>query len=468
MRNRFSIFLCLAGVILLGGRWLPAQEDRDPSPRTVRAARAEWRSALRSHSPDHHDPQRLEEVRARGLEETIERLQLTAEQARQYRILYWTLGAELFRNLPPSGLPDGLTNEWLAYHEARYEALESHTRKLHRRTIDLLTDRQRALYREFLEEARPNHARWLDNRRGQKPHPPSRPDDEARQRYRIQYQFYSGSVAHIERLLEILDDAIRLSHALAPSQLVEKEPREPVDSLFRSPNVVATGQISDTRLQSRLQGELHHIQQRYDLIASQLDRGEYDRAQRNIDLLRQRLPEVGDLVSQVEADGDRCEVVLIGLPSDAAMAPLAELEQMQAENLQHYDRIQADLTQINDDLYSARTEYINEVWRAMTRNLFEWHSPPAWYEVPQTFKGWYDQSKEQADKILSRKDVIENLEMLEKYLEKEMRDVLDRHKNEIMDKLNPLKERIPELDAQVQSSVSQVDWARWTPGERGK
>ena len=118
MRNRFSIFLCLAGVVLLGGRWLPAQEDRDPSPRTVRAARAQWRSALRSHSPDHPDPQGLEEARARQLEEGIERLQLTAEQARQYRILYWTRGAEHLRNAPPLPQPESLTNEWLAWNEA--------------------------------------------------------------------------------------------------------------------------------------------------------------------------------------------------------------------------------------------------------------------------------------------------------------------------------------------------------------
>ncbi len=236
---------------------------------------------------------------------------------------------------------------------------------------------------------------------------------------------------------------------------------------FRSPNVTATGRISDDKLKWRLRNELDRIQQRYDLIASQVETGRYDQARRNIELLRQALPAAGELVAQVQAGGDACEVVLTGLPTDAAMARIAELERMRAENLRHYHRVQAELTRINDDLFRASTEYINEVWRAMTQNLVEWHSPPDWYEVPKTFKGWHDQSKEQAGKILSRQEVIQNLRLLEKHLRDEMRDVLDRHREEIVEKLDAL-EPVPELDSLVQSVVCQVDWARWTPGDRGK
>ncbi|TVS20434.1 MAG: hypothetical protein EA424_04055 [Planctomycetaceae bacterium] len=104
------------------------------------------------------------------------------------------------------------------------------------------------------------------------------------------------------------------------------------DAWFRTKNVSATGQVAGEELRARLQQSLEQIQQRYDLIASQVDAGRYESAERNIRLLEQALPAVGQLVAQVVAGGEPCQLVLTGLPTDAAMTRIRELEHHQQES----------------------------------------------------------------------------------------------------------------------------------------
>ena len=464
MRRAFFIILCIAGAQLLAGSRAPAQEERSESARAIETLRVAWRNAA-SRVLEPERLRREEERLPKSIEKSIKSFDLSPEQAEAYRVLTWKTQTDFYRSRHPRSTATGM--DYLRELEAQDASDRMRIRNFSLALIELLSDRQRALFRAGLEEARARAATHLNETRQRGPGGTS--DRSIR--------FHQIRVHDLEQRLRILDELIEFSRT--PSAVVEhdhlskqKQPTlivdQPDDASFRSANVVATGRISDDKLKWRLETELDRIQQRYDLIASQIEAGRYDHARRNIELLRQALPAAGQLVAQVQAGGDACEVLLIGLPTDAAMARIAELKQMRAQNLQHFDRVQADLTQINDDLFRARTEYINEVWRVMTRNLFEWHSPPAWYEVPQTFKDWHDQSKGQADKILTRQQVIQNLQELEKYLRKEMRNVLDRHRHEIVDKLNPLEEPVSELDSLVQSVVSTLDWTRWTPGERGK
>ncbi len=147
------------------------------------------------------------------------------------------------------------------------------------------------------------------------------------------------------------------------------------DAWFRTKNVSATGQVADENLRARLQQSLEQIQQRYDLIASQVDAGRYEAVERNVRLLEQAMPAVGQLLAQIVAGGEPCQIALTGLPTDVAMTRIEELEHNQQES-----------------------------------------------------------SGQRAEAI------AQQLKMLE-----------------------PVKK----LDAMVRGVVSQVDWARWTPGERG-
>ncbi|GEM_PF-3840902 len=454
------VFLLVAGTVAFGSGAVLGREAGGESEQTIAALRAEWRRQVSRWYPERVDV--MEQRKAEDLEKTVEKLELSTDQANRYRAISWRIDAEFYRNIPKGPGSGATSADTLAHLQMLDDNRVRVFQKLGRETIQILTDRQRVIFRSGCAEWRVKYVESLNRikRTG-----PGGTSDYSIGSHKIR-------VRGGERIIAVVDELIELSRAPSPvveeDQLAKDTLDQPDDAAFRSANVVATGRISDDKLKWRLETELDRIQQRYDLIASQIEAGRYDHARRNIELLRQALPAAGQLVAQVQAGGDACEVLLIGLPTDAAMARIAELKQMRAENLQHYNRVEGDLSRINDDLFRARTEYINEVWRVMTRNLFEWHSPPAWYEVPQTFKDWHDQSKGQADKILTRQQVIQNLQELEKYLRKEMRNVLDRHRHEIVDKLNPLEEPVSELDSLVQSVVSTLDWTRWTPGERGK
>ncbi len=412
------------------------------------------------------------------IEESIRKLRLSAEQARRYRLIRWLQTVEPLRKIPPSPLspspghpqPYEASKLWHKNHNAwsrQYFKLQRDAgRHFGERTIGILTPEQRSRYRNSLLEGRQKMPERLSDAKARKQ--ASESDNQRAQ--------WVNLAEHIEESMRIADELIRLTRT-GPTGAVElgqdidtSDDADDPAAWFRARSIVATGEIEDARLKARLETELHHLQKRFDLIEESMELGMIGQAKNNIELLKDVLPDIGALVKEIRAEGGTCNVVLMGLPTDTTVDPirdeLEELEAARAENLEHYHYVQAQRMQIPEHLQQARTNYLNEVWQALVKSLVEWHSPPDWYQVPTALAGWHKESQEQADKILTQQEVIRKLERLQTHLDEEMQSILDRHREEIVEKIEANEsylEALLPIETELRDALSTAGWARWTP-----
>ena len=239
--------------------------------------------------------------------------------------------------------------------------------------------------------------------------------------------------------------------------LPESAPPAPTqDAWFRSENIGATGAAVDG-----LRGLLQDLQQRYDLIAGQVANRRFDLAENNLGHLADQLGRVGEAVTALQKEGKRVEVTFMGLPTDAGMAEIQQLDRERQSNHRLFQHLSQETDKINRLLKSPMQDYITQVWRGMYQSMLDWHAPPAWYQAPQTFLAWHEESKERAAAILAPQEAVLRLRTLGEEFAALRAKALEDHRN-ILSALEPL-EPIRKLDAQARALLRNAHWARWVP-----
>ena len=223
---------------------------------------------------------------------------------------------------------------------------------------------------------------------------------------------------------------------------------------FESANIVAGGLRSDA-----LQTRLGEVQAHFDLITNQINSGSYELAGRNLEQLNGTLARIGEAVRKEREEGRHVEIRFRGLPTDEAMRHLRELERERAANVERFTYLQGQIGRITDELYSAETGYIRQVFRSMMDSYLSWSSLPDWYDIPSTFRDWYDESLEHAGRILTAQELVMRMRALRDELERLRRDTLSRHQT-LLDTIATL-EPIRQLNAECRRVFTGTGWASW-------
>ncbi|MBN2860297.1 MAG: hypothetical protein JXK93_08560 [Sphaerochaetaceae bacterium] len=229
---------------------------------------------------------------------------------------------------------------------------------------------------------------------------------------------------------------------------------EPADQAsFSTANIIAEGDASAI---DRVRFPLQNIQSLYDTIARHLESGGYSLAQRNIDNLSASLSsleaEVTDLRSR-----HSISITFHGLPSDEAMRAYREMEEQRDRNYTLWEYAQKTMQDLDAALLESNLSYITTVWRTAYQSMLDWHSPPDWYEVPQTFYGWYQDSEERAGIIMEIVQAIQRLQVARSEFDRIRTTALDTH-GEILERLEEAGS-VPDIDSQLRGLIGGLGWA---------
>lgn len=233
-------------------------------------------------------------------------------------------------------------------------------------------------------------------------------------------------------------------------------PDPPGEVWFSTTNILASGQTVD-----ELRARLQDLQARYDLISSQIRQESLDLARANIENLRDQLGRVGETIFEMRKEGKEISVRLNGLPTDQAMAIAAELEEDRTKNRAMLQLLNREIHRINLIHLEQEQLFITRVWRGMYQSFLDWHSLPAWYDIPSTFIGWEKDSKERAEAILEPQEAVLRLRtMLEEYTG--LREKAKAEEARLTVRLEEL-EPIRQMHAELRSIMASQGWAVFVP-----
>ncbi|MBD3369028.1 hypothetical protein GF402_01540 [Candidatus Fermentibacteria bacterium] len=219
--------------------------------------------------------------------------------------------------------------------------------------------------------------------------------------------------------------------------------------------------IGDTVAVDDLRFRLQGIQGLYDAIATNVDNGNFDLAANNAQNLYSSLATAGDDAARLSGEYS-FTVRFTGLPTDESMARYNELEKNREENHLFYQNIVQRIDDLNGAIEQKNRALITSVCTAACESFMSWSSLPEWYEVPQTFREWHEQSQEHAGEIEDIMDFINSLGEMRADLERIKDEAMDYHEEMVLEMGN--LEPVVGLHAELESAMSSLGWASYTPG----
>ena len=150
----------------------------------------------------------------------------------------------------------------------------------------------------------------------------------------------------------------------------------------------------------------------------------------------------------------------IGLPSDGAMEEYRRLEEQRDRNHSLWEYAQKTVQDLDAAILESDLSYVRVVWNTACQSMMDWHSPPDWYEVPQTFYQWYQQSEEDAGAIQEAMNTMHMLRVARNELDRIRTTALETH-GEILEKLEEA-EPLVEMDSLLRGLIGSLGWAGFT------
>ena len=221
-------------------------------------------------------------------------------------------------------------------------------------------------------------------------------------------------------------------------------------------NIVLEG---DAPAVDRLRFGVQNIQGLYDTISQHLDKGEYSLARRNIDNLENSLSSLGAEIIELR-NRHSVTVTVLGLPSDEAMIAHRELLEEKEKNYRLWEYAQTTVQDLDRAVMESDLTYLTAVWRTACQSMMDWHSPPDWYEVPQVFYQWYQQSEEASGVIQEAMNAMHMLRVARNELDRIRTTALETH-SRLLER-EQAAEPLVEMDCHLRELLMGLDWAEFT------
>ena len=152
------------------------------------------------------------------------------------------------------------------------------------------------------------------------------------------------------------------------------------------------------------------------------------------------------------------------MPSDGAMEAYRELEEEWDQNYRLWEYVQKMVHDLDNAILQGELSYVNVVWRGAHQSMLDWHSPPSWYEVPQTFHQWYRDAEERGGAIFEAGQAVRMMRLTRNELDRIRSIALDTHEEikESLEEMDP----VTGMDSQLRSLFGGLGWARFAEGGR--
>jgi len=241
---------------------------------------------------------------------------------------------------------------------------------------------------------------------------------------------------------------------------VPVEPEETEQEEYVTLNTAVRG---DQEAVDQMRFRMDGIQGLYDVIADHAESGNYELARSNMDNLRSSLEITGQEAAQLWQEHS-FTVTFTGLATDDAMSHYREIETDREQNHLFLQHVMQSLDEVRNAMEQQNRTLISQVLTTTCKSFIDWSQPPDWYEIPQTFNNWYQQSLEHAQAIEGTMNFVNNLVRIEADLENIRENASEYHEELVqqMEDMAPLLE----LHAEMGDLMRSVSWAAFVSGSQ--